>query len=59
MTTRTCVWAEDGDGVWNTECGEAFVFIDSGPKENSMRFCCYCGLALEEKAYAEPPEDCE
>ena len=39
-----CMWREDEDGTWDTNCGEVFVFItDGGPSENKMRFCCYCG----------------
>ncbi len=44
-----CVWKEDEDGVWHTDCGNAFVFNDSGPKENHMAFCGYCGRKLKAK----------
>ena len=44
---RTCEWTEDEDGVWQTSCDEQFVFIDSGPRENHMNFCCYCGATLK------------
>ena len=45
--SKPCAWKEDADGIWMTDCGEEFVFIDSGPKENHLRFCCYCGARLE------------
>jgi hypothetical protein len=45
-----CCWKPDDDGVWATDCGQEFVFIDAGPKENHMRFCCYCGKPLKAKA---------
>ena len=48
---ENCEWKEaDIDrGEWWTSCGEAFVFIDGGPVDNKMRFCCYCGRRLVEK----------
>lgn len=49
----TCKWTEDEDGNWFTDCGEAFTFIDGGPAENSMKFCCYCGKPLEPVEYKE------
>ncbi len=46
-TKAQCRWTEDpDDGYWETNCGNHFEFIDGGPKENSMRFCCYCGAEL-------------
>lgn len=41
-----CRWAEDDDGGWETSCGHAFEFIEFGPTENGMKFCCYCGKIL-------------
>ena len=46
---ETCHWTQDADpdfAVWQTDCGEAFTLMEGGPTENTMRFCCYCGLAL-------------
>lgn len=45
-----CKWTLDDDGVYNTECGEAFVFTDDGIKENGARFCIYCGGEIVEQA---------
>lgn len=45
-----CRWIEDEDGVWNTDCANKFVFIEAGPNENHMFFCCYCGRTLRAKA---------
>lgn len=50
-----CVWSEDEDGNWETECGQMFNWIEDGPTENGARFCLHCGKALEEKKYT-PPE---
>jgi hypothetical protein len=46
-----CWWRADGDGNWDTDCGEKFVFIEAGPTENGMKFCCYCGKPLKEGAH--------
>jgi hypothetical protein len=45
-----CLWAlEDDDaGVWETECGGAFILIEGTPTENNMAFCPYCGKRLSE-----------
>ena len=38
-----CMWQEDEDGNWSTECGQMHTFFDGGPKENHYRHCPYCG----------------
>lgn len=43
---KVCEWEPDDDGVYWTTCGNGFTFIDAGPKENSMNFCCYCAGKL-------------
>jgi len=54
----SCSWTVDDDGVWNTECGQAFVLEDGSPKENFMKYCCYCGRGLIEIFPPDPyPED--
>ncbi|GHT66457.1 hypothetical protein FACS1894110_10200 [Spirochaetia bacterium] len=45
---ETCTWKYFEEGVWHTDCDNAFCFIDLGPKENHMKFCPYCGKLLEE-----------
>ncbi len=50
----TCAWADDADGNWDTACENKFCFIEGGPTENQMRFCCYCGGRLVVKARREP-----
>jgi len=46
LTSSVCSWKEDDDGNWKTACGEMFVFIDGGPKDNGFRHCPYCGGKL-------------
>lgn len=48
-TVGRCVWSEDEDGNWQTECGEMFVMLEGTPTQNLMRFCAYCGSPLREK----------
>lgn len=38
-----CEWTEDEDGNWDTACDNKDRFIEGGPYENGMKFCCYCG----------------
>jgi len=41
---ETCIWdREDEDGAWDSQCGECWLFIDGGPKENGVKFCQGCG----------------
>ena len=47
-----CIWKQedkfDDDRIYNTACGKTFFFGDGGPKENEMKFCCYCGKVIKE-----------
>jgi hypothetical protein len=44
-----CVWVNaDSDEEFETQCGNAFTFIDGGIKENDCKFCQYCGGAVKE-----------
>lgn len=46
-----CLYQQDEDGNWNTDCGECWVLVEGTPKENRMRFCPYCGLSLRQRSY--------
>ena len=52
-----CVWRVDNDGVWNTDCGQAHVFIDGTPGQNNYGFCPYCGKPLAEIHAPNPSSD--
>jgi len=52
----TCVWAEDENGIYETECGNAFELNDGTPADNGMTYCCYCGKLIKESFY-EPLHD--
>lgn len=53
---KLCIWAEDMDGTYNTDCGCSFVMNAGTPEENDMKFCCYCGKELTAIYYAEELE---
>ena len=44
--TKTCVWDQEEEGWWATDCDNAFVFEDGNPIENGFKFCAYCGKKL-------------
>lgn len=50
---KSCIWTEDEDGPWHTECGHSFEFIEGTPFENKQRFCGYCGGQLREMRIGE------
>lgn len=50
---KRCEWIPDKDGVYDTGCGNQFVFMDSGPRENRMQFCCYCGALLKARSASD------
>ena len=52
-----CEWKQDDEGNWATGCGEMFSFFEDGPLENGMKFCCYCGLSLDQLPYDDGDED--
>ena len=48
MLDLLCGWNSDDDGTYHTGCGQLFVLNDGTPRENGMRFCCYCGGGLRQ-----------
>lgn len=53
MKDKPCVWTENEDGYWETKCGEEFILETGTPKENEMKFCCFCGKKLKQVVYKE------
>ena len=45
--TKSCTWAEDADGNWNTGCQEIHVLFSGTPQENGYVYCPYCGGKIE------------
>jgi hypothetical protein len=46
-----CVWHQDFDDVWETDCQHAFCVTDGTPVENEFKFCCFCGGSLVQELY--------
>ena len=49
MSEKTCTWSQNKNGVYETECGKKYEFVNDGPIENGIAFCCYCGKKLVEE----------
>lgn len=49
-----CVWAQNDEGQWETECMECFEFTSGSPLENRFEHCPYCGRRLIE---GQPEDD--
>jgi hypothetical protein len=56
--SEDCVWQENEDGYWDTECKQSFMLEYDTPVKNGFKFCCYCGSKLIEKHY-QPEVDLE
>ncbi len=54
----TCIWQQDGEDsdIWETQCHQVFAINDGLPSENSMNYCCFCGLRLEESLSSDKDE---
>jgi hypothetical protein len=48
---RLCKWSQNENGAFQTECGNVFELTHGAPPDNGMRFCCYCGDAIETVGY--------
>jgi hypothetical protein len=49
-----CTWTwQEGDEVWATSCGNLFALGAGTPKDNGMRWCCYCRAAIDAAAGKE------
>ena len=49
VAPKECPWVQEDDSsdTWDTGCGNRFVLNEGTPVDNGMRFCCYCGKALD------------
>ena len=44
MVSRECQWRYDTEGdCWDSDCGQAWTFIDGGLPQNGVKFCHGCG----------------
>jgi hypothetical protein len=53
---HNCVWTQNSDGIYETQCGHMFELNEDTPEKNQMAYCCYCGKHLEQELYQGPPE---
>lgn len=48
-TIKQCTWVHDEwEDSWDTTCGEKFQLTEGTPRDNGMKYCCYCGGELKE-----------
>ncbi|QEM41046.1 hypothetical protein [Pseudomonas phage vB_PaeM_RP7] len=50
-----CRWSQAG-GLWFSDCGLEWTFIEDGPKENGMNYCPKCGKVLLSEGGSENEE---
>ena len=53
MPRKVCLWIQDSEGAWETQCGQTFEVTSGTPSENGFKFCFYCGGELEQVEYAD------
>ena len=52
LRVRYCIWTENEDGYYDTDCDQSFVLNDGGPlAPHGFKFCVYCGRPITEKPY--------
>jgi hypothetical protein len=51
-----CLWVEDADGLWETQCKAVWEFMADGPEENGVKFCPCCGRLVHAVRYEEEAE---
>ncbi len=56
LIKQVCVWQEDENGNWDTDCGDKHILNEGTPSENNMAYCCYCGGKLIEEPYVDPDD---
>ncbi len=45
---KTCEWKGYEFNTHDTSCGKSFAIMEGTPKDNGMKFCCYCGNKIKE-----------
>ena len=48
-----CEWVRDEENCYDTSCGNVFQLMDGTPKENTFKYCLYCGGKITEQALKE------
>jgi hypothetical protein len=49
MANEFCAWARDGEDsdTWVTQCDHYFTINEGTPRDNDMKFCCFCGKPVD------------
>lgn len=53
VQNKWCIWAENEDGAWETQCKNIFEIVKGTPKENKMIYCMFCGKIICEVTFKE------
>ncbi len=53
MNDGQCVWQRDADGNDDTGCGGIWCLDEGTPPDNGMKFCPYCGKAIEWRDFCD------
>ena len=59
IKSEKCVWRENEDGVWNTACGQDYIFdsyVAQKPSD-SGQYCSNCGKKIEEVSFVESEDE--
>lgn len=47
MSNKKCIWKPESeqiyDDLYDTQCGQSFVIIETTLKESGIKYCCFCG----------------
>jgi|CXWL01.1.fsa_nt_gi hypothetical protein len=54
-----CLWTENKDGQFETDCKHMHEFFDGGPQDNHLQFCGYCGKRVVERRWGEAGDGVE
>lgn len=57
--SETCKWRENEDGIWNTECGQDYVFDGYASQKPSDcgQYCSNCGKRIKDVCFEESEDE--
>jgi hypothetical protein len=56
VRNKDCTWSQielDCD-TWSASCGNEFTINDGTPRDNNLKFCCFCGGVLHQRTARRP-----
>lgn len=45
---KVCRWGYNGEALNETECDNAFQLTIGTPRDNKMKYCCFCGKRISQ-----------